>query len=109
MKYANLHLHSTYSDGGFTPLQLVLIGKSLGYYALALTDHETDGGVKQFFSAAKQEGLKSISGIECYGDGLGAKFIGFVAVGVRRTDPYRTYLLANGGRRSVSNFGRSRP
>lgn len=74
MKYANLHLHSTYSDGGFTPSQLVLIGKSLGYYALALTDHETDGGVKELFFAAKQEGIKTISGIECYGDGLGAKF-----------------------------------
>lgn len=44
VKYANLHLHSTYSDAGFTPHQLVLIGKSLGYKALALTDHETDGG-----------------------------------------------------------------
>ena len=30
MKYANLHLHSTHSDAGFTPEQLVIIGKSLG-------------------------------------------------------------------------------
>lgn len=44
MKYANLHLHSTYSDASLTPEQLVFIGKSLGYYALALTDHETDAG-----------------------------------------------------------------
>ena len=44
MKYANLHLHSTYSDAAFTPEQLVLIGKALGYKALCLTDHETDGG-----------------------------------------------------------------
>lgn len=43
MKFANLHLHSTYSDSQLTPMQLVLIGKSLGYHALALTDHETDG------------------------------------------------------------------
>ena len=74
MKYANLHLHSIYSDGDFTPTQLTLIGKSLGYYALALTDHETDGGVKDLFTAAKREGLKAISGAEFYGDGLGAKF-----------------------------------
>ena len=39
MKYANLHLHSNFSDGGFTPKQLIRIGKSLGYRALALTDH----------------------------------------------------------------------
>lgn len=72
MKFANLHLHSTYSDGGFTPSQLVLIGKSLGYSALALTDHETDGGCKEFMRYARKEGIQSISGCEFYGkeDGI---------------------------------------
>ena len=74
MKYANLHLHSTYSDAGFTPWQLVVIGKALGYHALALTDHETDGGVKEFFKATRTEGIQSISGSEFYGDGFGGKF-----------------------------------
>ena len=68
MKYANLHLHSNHSDAMFTPEQLILIGKSLGYYALALTDHETDSGVKSFFRHANQEGgLQVISGVEFYG------------------------------------------
>ncbi len=72
MKYANLHLHSTYSDAQFTPQQLVVIGKALGYHALALTDHETDGGCKEFFAAAISEGIDCISGAEFYGmeDGL---------------------------------------
>ncbi len=73
MKYANLHLHSTFSDGGFTPKQLVLIGKSLGYRALALTDHETDGGVKEFMKLAKGEGLHSLAGVEFYGNEGGVK------------------------------------
>ena len=67
MKYANLHLHSTYSDAGFTPEQLVLIGKALGYRALALTDHETDGGVKEFMKVAEREGIQCVSGAEFYG------------------------------------------
>jgi predicted metal-dependent phosphoesterase TrpH len=77
MKYANLHLHSTFSDGGFTPTQLVLIGKSLGYRALALTDHETDGGVAEFQRACKQEGLESLVGVEFYGrhDGHGPHLV----------------------------------
>ena len=74
MKYANLHLHSTYSDAQFTPEQLVLIGKSLGYYALALTDHETDGGVKKFMAYAKKEGIRSVSGVEFYGKDFGDNF-----------------------------------
>ena len=69
MKYANLHLHSTYSDAQFTPAQLVLIGKSLGYRALALTDHETDGGVREMMRHAEHEGgIEVLSGIEFYGE-----------------------------------------
>lgn len=67
MKYANLHMHSTFSDGGFTPEQLVMIGKALGYRALALTDHETDGGNRKFMETARKEGLFSFTGAEFYG------------------------------------------
>ena len=67
VKYANLHLHSTYSDAGFTPHQLVLIGKSLGYKALALTDHETDGGNRVFAMECQREGIDCITGVEFYG------------------------------------------
>ncbi len=43
-KYANLHLHSIYSDGIATPEELCQIVKEMGYRALALTDHETIAG-----------------------------------------------------------------
>ena len=67
MKYANLHLHSHYSDASFTPYQLAILGKSLGYGALALTDHETDAGVKEFIVACDKLGLESLYGVEFYG------------------------------------------
>ena len=67
MKYANLHLHSHYSDASFTPHQLTLIGRSLGYGALALTDHETDGGVKEFAKACDDLGMEHLYGVEFYG------------------------------------------
>ena len=78
MKYANCHLHSIFSDAGFTPEQLVLIGKSLGYNAIALTDHETDGGCKRLMAAAKSAGMFSLSGIEFYGmeDGIELHLVG---------------------------------
>ena len=86
MKYANLHLHSTYSDAGFTPEQLVRLGKSLGYRALALTDHETDGGVKAFMACAKEEGLDALAGIEFYGD-LGRDDLHIVALDYDMDNP----------------------
>jgi len=64
MKFANLHLHSNYSDGAFTPEQLVYMVKSMGYKAIALTDHDTFGGVNETLEAAKLEGMEAISGIE---------------------------------------------
>ena len=68
MKYANLHLHSNHSDAMLTPEQLVLIGKSLDYHALALTDHETDSGVKDMMHHAKAEGgVEVLAGVEFYG------------------------------------------
>lgn len=86
MKYANCHLHSTFSDAQFTPEQLVLIGKSLGYRALVLTDHETDGGVKRFMTAAKSEGILSMSGIEFYGEQDGEN-LHIVALDYDMNDP----------------------
>ena len=62
-----MHLHSTFSDAGFTPEQLVLIGKSLGYQALVLTDHETDAGCKSFLRHAKRNEVQSFYGAEFYG------------------------------------------
>ena len=68
MKYGNLHLHSNYSDAMLTPEQLVLIGKSLGYKALALTDHDTDAGVAALKKYAEREGgIDVINGVEFYG------------------------------------------
>ena len=40
MKYANLHFHSTHSDGILTPKELAVLSKELGFGALAL---EPDG------------------------------------------------------------------
>lgn len=65
--YANLHMHSTYSDAGFTPEQLVRIGKAVGHKALALTDHETDGGCEEFMENCRIEGIECVTGAEFYG------------------------------------------
>lgn len=71
--YANLHMHSTFSDAGLTPRQLVRIGKALGHKALALTDHETDGGCDAFAEACREEDMECITGAEFYGQYNGRK------------------------------------
>lgn len=86
MMFANLHLHSVYSDAGFTPEQLVLIGKAMGYGALALTDHETDGGCREFMEVCEREGIEAITGTEFYGQ-YGERKMHLTALDFDPTDP----------------------
>ena len=52
MDHCDLHVHSTYSDGTFSPEELVERGVASGLRALALTDHNTVDGLNDFFEAA---------------------------------------------------------
>ena len=62
--YANLHLHSTHSDGKYTPEELVLLAKGEGYGAIAITDHDTVTANAEIAYYAKKHGLESIFGCE---------------------------------------------
>ncbi|MBQ6697796.1 MAG: PHP domain-containing protein [Oscillospiraceae bacterium] len=62
--YANLHTHSTHSDGGFTPKQLAAAAKKEGYGALALTDHDTVTGYTELREECEKLGLETIFGTE---------------------------------------------
>jgi predicted metal-dependent phosphoesterase TrpH len=63
-QYASLHMHSTHSDGVYTPKELVEIGKNEGYKALSLTDHDTITGNAEVMEECKKAGLDAIFGIE---------------------------------------------
>lgn len=63
-KYIDLHCHSYYSDGTYSPEGLVLLAKQKGLCAIALTDHDTIDGLALFHEAGKKHGLETISGIE---------------------------------------------
>lgn len=60
----DLHSHSTFSDGSFTPRELAKHAKDLGLNALALTDHDTTAGLDQFMSACSEFGIKGVPGVE---------------------------------------------
>ncbi|MBD5545112.1 MAG: PHP domain-containing protein [Lachnospiraceae bacterium] len=64
MKIVDLHVHSTKSDGSFTPSELVEYGIKKGLSALALTDHDTTEGLEEAFLAAKGKDIEIIPGIE---------------------------------------------
>ena len=57
-------MHSTFSDGEFSPTRLVDIAKSNGVSVLCLTDHDTFGGIHEFMVAAQAKGIYAFPGIE---------------------------------------------
>ena len=62
--YANLHLHSTHSDGKYTPEELVRLAKEEGYGAIAVTDHDPVTANEALMRCAAENGLESIFGSE---------------------------------------------
>ncbi len=65
---ADLHTHSTVSDGQYTPSELVRLAKARGLDVLALTDHDTMDGLDEAAEAGKAIGLRVMSGIELSAD-----------------------------------------
>lgn len=64
MRTVDLHVHSTKSDGSFTPTQLVDYALEKGLAAFALTDHDTTDGIDEAIAAAKGKNIEVIPGIE---------------------------------------------
>ncbi len=62
--YANLHAHSTHSDGVYSPAELAQVAYDEGYKAFALTDHDTVSGTEEMISACKEKGIECMLGIE---------------------------------------------
>jgi DNA polymerase-3 subunit alpha len=68
MNYVPLHLHTHYSlfDGIGTPEEYTNRAVSLSMPAIAITDHGTLSGHREFYRTAKEKGIKPILGLEGY-------------------------------------------
>jgi 3',5'-nucleoside bisphosphate phosphatase len=64
MKFADLHLHTQFSDGTFSPEELAERAGKLGFAAIALTDHDTVEGCDRATAVCNMAGIEFISGTE---------------------------------------------
>jgi predicted metal-dependent phosphoesterase TrpH len=60
----DLHLHSTASDGRCTPRELVERAARAGVSVMSVTDHDTIAAVPEVRAAAREYGVRAVSGIE---------------------------------------------
>ncbi|CAN5426068.1 PHP domain-containing protein [soil metagenome] len=64
MSFIDLHCHSTASDGTLPPREVLRLANNRGLTALALTDHDTIGGIADAADEAAKLGIDFLPGIE---------------------------------------------
>lgn len=75
----DLHSHTCFSDGLFTPEQLVARAARLGLVAVGVTDHDTVAGIDRARAAGKRYGVEIAPGAElsCTVDGIDVHILGY--------------------------------
>ena len=60
----DLHVHTTASDGQYSPSEIIFKAKEKNLTAIAITDHDTIDGLEEGKKAAENSGIKFIPGVE---------------------------------------------
>ena len=60
----DLHIHSTASDGSFTPKEIIQQAQENGLKAISLTDHDTIDGIKEIVNQVHPLPVEFIPGVE---------------------------------------------
>jgi predicted metal-dependent phosphoesterase TrpH len=64
MKVADLHLHTVFSDGTYTPEELIRAAAAQGLSAIAIVDHDSVDGIEEACRYGSVHKVEIISGIE---------------------------------------------
>ncbi|MFQ5903902.1 MAG: PHP domain-containing protein [Candidatus Binatia bacterium] len=90
MERIDLHVHTVASDGTLTAREVVRSARDIGLRALALTDHDSVGSVKEGMEAAREAGVAFVSGVEltCLRHGKEVHVLGY------HVDPEASSLVA---------------
>ncbi len=60
----DLHVHTTASDGIYSPAEIVKLAKKAGISVIGIADHDTVDGIEEGLQTAETEGLRLIPAVE---------------------------------------------
>ncbi len=64
MSKVDLHTHTSYSDGFYSPKELLLKAKNAGIDVISITDHDNVAAIKEAAAFGKEIGVEVIPGVE---------------------------------------------
>lgn len=94
-EYIDLHLHTTYSDGVYTPAQVVEMAADRGLKAIAIADHDSVSGVSEAMAAGAGRGVEVIPAVELSVEYGGIRDIHLLGYFIDHTDAKLLERLSN--------------
>ncbi len=93
--WADLHVHTTASDGELTPAQVVEAAARAGLAAVGICDHDTVDGLEEGLAAGRRLGIEVVPGVELNCNADSATEVHVLGYYVDRRRPEFTRLLAD--------------
>ena len=90
----DLHVHTTASDGQYTPAQIIEKASEKNITAIAITDHDTVAGLEEGAAAAKEHGITFVPGVELNISYPTGEFH-LLGLGFKQISPSLTEILDN--------------
>lgn len=80
MKTADLHLHTIFSDGTYSPAELIEEAKRVDLSCIAVVDHDTTEGLEITIGCGKEKDIEVLAGIELTAEynGLEVHILGYL-------------------------------
>jgi predicted metal-dependent phosphoesterase TrpH len=94
IEFVDLHLHSTCSDGLFSPEEIVDLAEKAGLAAIALADHDNIDGISRAMQAGADAGIEIIAAVELSSQWLEYTDMHLLGYGFDYQDPYLIRALA---------------
>ncbi|MGL4772094.1 MAG: PHP domain-containing protein [Clostridium sp.] len=90
----DFHMHSTFSDGVYTPTELVLLAKESNLDIISITDHNRISGVKQGVLSGDTFGIKVVPGVEisCRHRGVKTHVLGYFSNNILDNELFESAL-----------------
>ncbi len=88
----DLHVHTTASDGQYSPSQIIEAAQNKNISVIAITDHDTVAGIEEGAQAAKKAGITFVPGTELNINFPTGEFH-LLGLGFKRISPSLTSLL----------------